>query len=167
LSFEDRMAMAKLAFESLPGLEGRIHVKDAERTLADETYSAAKAEDRPLETVKLGSVDLIEKLQKENPELQFALAFGGDTYRDYTKGMWKGGRELEERVPLVVIPRKGVDGITGSEDNAPELSDISSTKVRASTDLKFLGQALHPEVLEYMRTNKLYGFADEKDGPKL
>lgn len=161
ISFDDRMAMAKLAFEDLPGLQGKVVVKDTEKHLALSAYEKAVEEGRSLESVKLGSVDLVEMLQADHPNIQFALAFGGDTYRDYAEGIWKGGRILEEKVPLVVISRKGVTGVEPSETNAPKLSDISSTKVRASTDIAFLKEVLHPKVLEYIKKNQLYGFNEE------
>lgn len=62
-------------------------------------------------------------------------------------------------VPIVALPRAGVDGVAGTEDNAPKLTDISSTKVRGSTDLEFLKGALEPDVLQYILDKKLYAFA--------
>ena len=154
-AFEHRMAMAKLAFENLPGLQGRVLVKDYERQLAQRH---AHREERGAGQERLGSIDLIEMLQDEFPQLQFVLAFGGDTYRDYIRGLWKGGRKLEERVPLVVIPRSGVPGIEGSEESSPQLTDVSSTEVRNSRDHDYLGEVLQPEVLAYIEEHRLYGF---------
>ena len=163
LGFDDRHAMARLAFEDLPGLEGRVQVKDTERQVITAAVEEAQKNGDPPESVKIGSIDMIRHLMKEHPDRQFVLSLGGDTYRDLLAGKWKEGDTLQELIPIVVIPRKGVDGIEGSEDNAPDLTDISSTKVRGSTDLEFLAEVLHPDVLQYVRDHKLYAFAKQTE----
>lgn len=162
IDFDKRFEMAKLGFENQPGLEGRIKVSDAERAMALKAHADAQARGEDPKSVRMGSIDLVEFLKAENPDTQFVLMFGGDTYLDYKQGKWKGGRDLEEKLPLVAIPRKGVEGVEGSEENAPDLMEISSTKVRSSTDLEFLGDpnVLHPDVLAFMQKHKLFGFAD-------
>lgn len=160
LPFEHREAMAKLAFEDLPGLEGKVRVVDTERQVIEGALAAAQAKGEDPASVRVGTIDMVRKLMKDHPDTQFVLALGGDTFADLRGGKWKEGDTLQQLVPIVVLPRAGVDGVTGTEENAPKLTDISSTKVRASTDETFLGEALHPKVLEYIKTHKLYAFGE-------
>ena len=157
--------MAKLAFESMPGLEGRVRVADAEKRVIERAFAeAARRGDAP-ESVRVGTIDVVRTLMSEHPDTQFVLALGADTFADLTAGKWKEGDTLRQLLPILVLPREGVAGVAGTEDNAPKLTDVSSTKVRGSTDLGFLQQALHPDVLAYIQTHKLYAFADNADGP--
>lgn len=152
LPFEHRMAMSRLAFETMPGLGGRVHVLDIEKRVYDDANTEAV----------LGSVDLIEKLQTENPDILFTLAFGADAHRDYARGKWKGGRALEQQVHILAIPRQGVSAareFSSCQTEPPALSDISSSEVRASTDLDFLSKVLDSKVLAYIRKHKLYAFS--------
>ena len=52
---------------------------------------------------------------------------------------------------------------TPSDGEGPQLTAVSSSAVRASRDPAFLAEALQPEVLDYIRAHRLYGFADEAD----
>lgn len=164
LPFEHREAMAKRAFENLPGLEGRVHVKDAEKRVIQAAFGAAEAAGTDPAQVRVGTIDVVRTLMKEHPDTQFVLALGGDTFADLRGGKWKEGDTLQQLVPIVVLPRAGVAGVEGTEENAPKLTDISSTQVRGSTDEAFLAQALHPEVLAYMKAHKLYAFAEPTAG---
>lgn len=164
LPFEHREAMAKLAFSELPGLEGRVKVQDTERQVIEGAFAQAAKEGRDPSTVRVGTIDMVRKLMDDHPDTQFVLALGGDTFADLRGGKWKEGDTLQQLVPIVVLPRAGVDGVAGTEENAPKLTDISSTKVRGSTDEAFLSEALHPKVLAYMKANKLYGFGNPADG---
>lgn len=168
LPFEHRVAMAKLGFENLPGLEGRIKVVEAEKDVVEAAF--AQAEDPS--KVRIGTIDLVRKLMDDHPGVQFVLALGGDTYQDLHEGKWKEGDTLQQLLPIVVIPRAGVENVRGTEDNAPQLTDISSSKVRAAFETirngeasgseqvaeawKLVNEALHPDVIAYILENKLY-----------
>jgi nicotinic acid mononucleotide adenylyltransferase len=162
LPFEDRFQMAKLGFEQLPGLEGRVRVVDAERQVMTKAVADAEAAGLPPESVRVGTVDVVRQLRDQHPGTQFVLALGADTYADLVAGKWKEGDALREMLPIVVVPRKGVDGVAGSEEASPDLSDISSTKVRGLMDVEFLKKALHPDVLQYMIDHQLYAFGEPK-----
>lgn len=163
-SWEHRLAMSKLGFENIPGLEGKVKVVETEREVIE--AAVAKAEDPT--KIRVGTVDIIRKLQADHPNIQFVLALGGDTYQDLQGGKWKEGDTLQQLLPIVVIPRAGVDGVNGTEDNAPKLSDVSSTKIRAAFETirnqgegldeawKLVQEALHPDVLQYILNNNLY-----------
>ncbi|MBI4814760.1 MAG: hypothetical protein HY791_00800 [Deltaproteobacteria bacterium] len=159
IDFSHRFEMAKLGFENLPELAGKIQVKDTERVVVESAFGEAEKNGTPLDQVKVGTIDIVKHLAAENPGTRFVLALGGDTCRDLLGGKWKQGDELLKMVQIAVVPRAGVDGVTGTDPNAPKLSDVSSTKVRASADLDFLKEVLHPDVLSYMMAHGLYAFA--------
>ncbi|MBI2374870.1 MAG: nicotinate-nicotinamide nucleotide adenylyltransferase [Deltaproteobacteria bacterium] len=161
IDFSHRFQMAKLGFESLPELAGKVQVKDTERVVVESAFEEAEKNGTPLEKVKVGTIDVIRHLEAENPGTRFVLALGGDTYRDLLAGKWKQGDLLLKSVPVAVVPRAGVDGVD-ADPTAPKLSDISSTKVRGSNDLSFLNGVLHPDVLAYMQAHELYAFAAAK-----
>lgn len=163
LPFPQRFQMAELAFSDLPGLEGRIKVKDTERELVEQAVARAQAKGQPLEQVRVGTIDIIRHLEAQHPETKFVLALGADTYQDLLEGKWKEGDKLMAGTEIVVVPRVGVSSVTGLTEDAPRLGEVSSTTIRASADLDYLSNPdiLHPKVLEFMRANHLYGFAKE------
>lgn len=118
--------------------------------------------------LRTGTIDLAEFLLEQNPDASFTLLLGGDTYADLCDGKWKRGDELVQLVQLLVMQRKGFQDDSAIESDSdrvrfvfnPALSDISSTTVRAMTDVEQLREAVGPAVAEYITTHKLYGFAD-------
>lgn len=143
-SFEHRMAMARLAFEHLPGLEDRVRVLDIERRVAE---AAGR---------QTGTIDVIEALQVEHPDAQLALLLGADTYRDLISGRWKRSKDLRNRIPVIVVPRQGQEKPESSSPDAPSLSDVSSSAVRDSDDIEVWRAALQPSVLAYIQRHQLY-----------
>ena len=150
--YEHRLAMARLAFEHLPGLEDRVRVRETERELA-ERQTASLREDPTADGI--ATITLVRHLMAEHPDTRFVLALGGDTYADLEQGKWRDSAALRRLLPIVVIPRQGFP-VQSSEPHPPALSDVSSSAVRASTDLAFLRSALQPEVLEYVLAQGLY-----------
>lgn len=149
-SFLHRLRMAELAFGDLPGVEdGRVRVRDDERRL----HEGHAGPDR------LGTIDLLRDLRVRYPERRFALLLGEDTYADLEAGRWKESDALRSMVPVVVVPRAGVDAGVDRSD-APALTDVSSSAVRRSTDESFLREALSPPVRDYIVRHRLYAFGD-------
>jgi nicotinate (nicotinamide) nucleotide adenylyltransferase len=159
-SFEHRLRMAHLAFDDLPGAEGRVFIKDTERTvhLLAESGSGMRSAHG-----LIGTVDVVRYLMKEHTDARFALLLGQDTYRDLAGGKWKDSRVLLDLAPIVVIARDGLAlegerGVTFAV--VPGLTNVSSSRVRASRDRAYRVQALQPEVLSYIETHHLYGPQD-------
>ncbi len=143
-SFEHRLAMAKLAFEQLPGLGGRVHVSALEQTLRLGTSEP------------LGTIDVVRHLRQAHPHTRFALLLGGDTHRDLLAGRWKESEALRALIPVVPIQRQGV-GPQGVADG-PQLLPISSSQLRATTDPALWAASVSPAVFDYVRAHHLYGF---------
>lgn len=154
-AFEHRFAMARIAFQSeMPDIARRVRVLDVERRLGE-----AQAVKVGLPAPRVGTIDVVRTLMQEHPEVRLALLLGADTYQDLKEGKWKSAEELLGLVPVVGLPRVGFEGPGGAE--APELTAISSTEVRGSSDPGFLAQVLQPGVLAYIRTHQLYRFATD------
>lgn len=148
-SYEDRRAMAKLAFEQIPGAK----VIDTERELSEKNDLSKGS------GAFIGTIDVVRALKAAHPDKDFELLLGGDTYRDLAAGRWKESDALRALVPILVISRTGVPLDRGASAlQVPGLTDVSSSAVRASQDLSFLHQALQPEVLEYIQRHHLYSF---------
>ncbi|TMW62915.1 hypothetical protein Poli38472_005533 [Pythium oligandrum] len=164
--FSHRVALTKLAIEdTLVSTEGAtVEVKEYERELFE--HHAAQTDDPA--SLRLGSIDLIRYLNDQVPDANLTMLLGADTYADLRAGKWKEGEELQRRVKLLVMSRKGYDVPQHDDDEAndrvrfieiPALSDVSSTHVRSLTDAEALEQSTTPNVAAYIVQNKLYGFA--------
>ncbi|ETI45170.1 nicotinate (nicotinamide) nucleotide adenylyltransferase [Phytophthora nicotianae P1569] len=167
--FEHRVAMCRLALKTLSDEDddgAKLKVVEEEREMFE--HMAAQS-DSP-EQLRLGSIDMIHYLLNKHEDTNFTMLLGGDTYADLLAGKWKRGDELMQLVKLLVVDRKGVDSPwrdqQTTEDrvtciNVPELSDVSSTMVRATADRAELARHLSPAVLDYIVQHKLYAFATE------
>lgn len=151
-SFEHRVAMCRLCFQSRRGDQARpavsIDVSTAERELALANPDAA-----------LGSIDLIEYLETQHPQKRFSLLLGADTARDLWSGLWKDGDKLLKKVGLIVVPRVGVElepqYTRWVASDAPALGAVSSTEARRSSG-STLRTLVAPEVATYIEQHKLY-----------
>lgn len=143
--FAERLGMARLAFEWLPGVE----VSDIEQSLGTPS--------RTLETVRA--------LLARNPEWQLRLVVGSDILGELHQ--WHAFREIERLAPPLVLPRPGAaePGQTGRATRV--LPDVSSTEVRSLLSDwaggKSPGAAAELErlvpraVLRFIRERGLYG----------
>jgi nicotinic acid mononucleotide adenylyltransferase len=130
----------------------------------------------------VGTADLLDMLRNSNPYVDFSLLLGSDTFLDLTSWKWRRSRDVIQLVDgrLLVIQRKGVENTKVDQKlqlvnemvqdpNAAQtlhissLSSVSSTLVRSSTDEQLLNDSVTPDVLQYMKDNKLYAFSDADD----
>ncbi|CAH0490283.1 unnamed protein product [Peronospora farinosa] len=173
--FKHRVEMCRLALETLQSKENdgaELKVVEEEREMT-ENFAAKNQSPQEL---RLGSIDLVQYLLDKYPDMSFTMLLGGDTYADLLAGKWKRGDELMQYVKVLVVDRKRVESPwrvekekkEGQEDRVqyihiPELSDVSSTIVRATADQKELGLYLDPAVLDYIVQHQLYAFATVSD----
>ena len=151
-AFPHRMAMARLAFARLPGASVPVRVLDVERRVAEAWAEGSAPGSRP------GTVDVVRYLAAAHPGTRFGLLLGADTYLDLAAGRWKESEALRSLVDMVVVPRRGKGSPDALAADPPELSDISSSVLRATTDENTWRQAVCPEVFAYVREHGLYGF---------
>lgn len=157
-------------------------MKESERELFE--HLAKDAAD-PTQ-LRIGTIDLIEFLRARHPETSFSMLLGADTYADLRAGKWKRGEELQRLIQFVVMDRQGVaspwrqehasdgqqqqqseEGEEGERETPsvrfitiPGLSDVSSTQVRATSDVETLRALVGDDVAAYIVEHKLYAFAE-------
>ncbi|RHY32333.1 hypothetical protein DYB32_002644 [Aphanomyces invadans] len=158
-TFEHRVAMLELARQAIPHGD-RVRVVQAEKDVWMHALAAAPAGTDPC-SIRIGTVDIVEHLKTQHPDVEFSWLLGADTYMDLLQGKWKGGLALLDMVPLVVLPREGVKLDTSAHPSVtissiPSLDDSSSTKARQSRDAA--ASLVLPPVLAYMQAHKLYAF---------
>ncbi|TYZ59865.1 hypothetical protein PybrP1_005807 [[Pythium] brassicae (nom. inval.)] len=180
--FHHRVRMCELAASVLPASGARVEVKESERELFEHL---AAATGRP-EELRVGSIDLIKFLLERNPDTAFTMLLGADTYADLLAGKWKRGEELQHLVQFLVMDRQGVDSpwheheqqqqqhqsdetaVERDQREAPSvrfitvpgLSDVSSTRVRATSDIETLRELVGEDVAAYIVEHKLYAFTE-------
>ena len=103
--FGDRLAMCRLAMESMP----RVEVSPIEQTLAAPSLT--------LRTVR--------HLLTENPDWSLRLVVGADLLAEASQ--WHAFDEVARLAPLLLLGRHGVRGPDGPKALLP---DVSSTEVR-------------------------------------
>lgn len=155
-SDEQRLEMARIAVEDIPGIE----VSDFEFNLPRPSYSWLT----------------LTELQKAYPQHSFRLIIGADNWADF--GRWKNPDLIREHFGLIVYPRPGEtlaaphQGVTVLDD-APQM-DVSSTGIRSllaeesrydgaepSTSEPSPDKFLSPEVMAYIRKNHIYCSASD------
>lgn len=183
IEFEHRMNMCKLNFEHLGAKKGAsasgaaspgkrptiIRVVQVEEEVALNHLALAERLGNKVQDVRVGTIDVVSYLRAVYPQAEFSLTLGTDTYNDLRQGKWKKGAELLKMVKFVVIARPGQpldpnvqQTLDVQVHSVPQLTEISSTRVRNSTDERFLREALNPKVLEYIKTHGLYSFELQK-----
>jgi len=133
-SYEDRLQMARLALEWLPG----VKVSEIERELGGES--------RTLYT--------IEALLREQPERGLRLVIGADVLHDLPN--WHRFDRIAELAPPIILGRAGIDHPDAPPSHLPE---VSSSQIRAAfaDDRADAVLTLLPRsVLDYIRENRLY-----------
>lgn len=99
------------------GFEGKIKISDLELRMPVPSFTCAT----------------LEKLKKENPDIKFRIAVGGDSYLNFES--WKNWEWIEKNFEPIVYPRPGYEinvvrpGWTLLKDVA--VHDVSSTQIRA------------------------------------
>ncbi|HEX5033450.1 MAG TPA: nicotinate-nicotinamide nucleotide adenylyltransferase [bacterium] len=125
-SFEDRLAMCRLAFA---GLEPAVQVHDDERALSGFT------------------IDLARKLRAEHPDREFRFVGGSDLREELPR--WKDSAELRKLLGFVFLPRP-------PDPASPFLPISSrEIRERAKKGLSLAG-LLPPSVERYIQEHRLY-----------
>ncbi len=103
-------------------------IKDATRFDSDKAEVKTTELDRP---IAVETIDTVHELQQAYPERSFTFVFGADSTE--TMADWKGGDELLETLPMLVVEREGSQ-INAMARHALRLNvttpDVSSTQVR-------------------------------------
>lgn len=140
----DRLAMARLAVEDIPG----VKVSDFEFSLPVPSYTWLT----------------LTSLRDAYPDNSFRLIVGGDNWAHFDR--WRNPDKILGGFGVIVYPRPGESagaarpGVEILED-APQM-DISSTEIRrllrdfSPQTVRSLGKMLNPGVFNYLWANRLY-----------
>jgi nicotinic acid mononucleotide adenylyltransferase len=132
--------------------------------------------------VSVGTAALLDYLREAYDDTDFFFCLGADAFLDLMAGKWNESARVLARMQegrrLVVLHRSTSNNSKDDEDNLQlhlslrleqsgarlmridHLGSISSSQVRECQDLEQLSTMVVPRVLEYMRANQLYQFAE-------
>jgi len=153
-SAPDRLAMLELVLAATKDqLRSRVRLEDCELRRSGVSHSA----------------DTLDYLAARYPQHQFSFLLGSDNLPKFHLWEDQHGRDfhyLLSRYQVYVYPRQGFPFDPLYENMQPLANvpavDISSTQVRTAlqqvdTKDQELSQLLTPQVIKYLRENKLYG----------
>jgi len=179
-TFDQRVEMCRLAFETYPN----VVVTECERTMYERC--AKNVNEGMQSSFRFGTIDLMECLKVEEPETDFTLVLGSDTFLDLTNWTWRRAKDLVYMIQgRILVFRRIFNDKDISSDNlhleervhttnqmmpldsrniqiilASTLSSTSSSQARSSTDENALLQWLSPQILKYIKGKKLYAFGE-------
>lgn len=141
LSDQIRLEMTRIAIQNY----GKFSVSDIEFGMPKPSYT----------------IDTLNKLSDENPDVDFTLIIGADSWSDIHR--WKNYQELLSKYRLLIYPRHGYEIIIDQsfqhhvqEIKAPVV-EISSTLVRNMIVAGRDTRALLPEsVYNYIKRHQIY-----------
>jgi predicted GNAT family N-acyltransferase/nicotinic acid mononucleotide adenylyltransferase len=140
------------------------------------------------QSLRVGTADLLDMLIEEEGQkpsksyesrVEFSFCLGADTFMDLTSWKWKRSKDVMRLLDgrLIVIHRKGTSNETELQERVqhinanengqvmflyvPTLQDISSSMARQITNEDELRKIVPPKVVDYIVSNKLYGFEDD------
>ncbi len=138
---ETRLKMCQLAVEDFP----KLKVSEIEFSMPKPSFT----------------VDTLDKLKNEYPELCFTLIIGADNWNEFH--LWKEYKRIREENEILIYPRLGEELIieTPFSNNVKSVDapilQISSTFIRTSIRKDIDIRAFLPnKVHEYIETHKLY-----------
>jgi nicotinic acid mononucleotide adenylyltransferase len=130
-------------------------------------------------------------LTDNEPDVDFTLALGADTFIDLANGKWRRTEEVFKLVGhRMIIFRRMSENNNGPEKEEqiqqgiakwqllnetmssirlvgiPSLTDASSSTVRSTSDETILSKLVTKPILEYIKQNKLYAFSETINGTK-
>lgn len=172
--YDHRIKMCRLAFQSLPKAVVSTAEQKSFQRMVEESMTQQE-----VEALRVGTADLLEMLMEEEPDTDFYFCLGADTFIDLTGWKWRRSKDVLKLLDgrLVVLHRKGmtsddlrdrIDALSKADGRGhvvameiPTLRNVSSSSVRSSTEEANLSSMVSPEVLEYMKENKLYAFSED------
>lgn len=137
--------------------------------------------------MRIGTADLLDMLIHNEPDVDFTLALGADTFIDLASGKWRRTGDIFNLVGyrMIVFRRLSEESNNTNGDGdkkdkllqesvakysaqsstirifeIPSLSNVSSSAVRKTVDETILKEMLSSDVLEYIRQNQMYSFSE-------
>eukprot|EP00584_Thalassiosira_punctigera_P009857 CAMPEP_0172532114 /NCGR_PEP_ID=MMETSP1067-20121228/5283_1 /TAXON_ID=265564 ORGANISM="Thalassiosira punctigera, Strain Tpunct2005C2" /NCGR_SAMPLE_ID=MMETSP1067 /ASSEMBLY_ACC=CAM_ASM_000444 /LENGTH=250 /DNA_ID=CAMNT_0013316585 /DNA_START=57 /DNA_END=809 /DNA_ORIENTATION=+ len=182
--FQARVDMCRILFKEVP----KVVVSEAERICFEKASEGL--EEQQKQSLRIGTADLLEMLANDEPEIDFTLALGSDTFIDLASGKWRRTEDVFKLVGyrMVVFGRIPEDGdnkngvsealqesitkwqLVGPTQSSiraiqiPTLTNVSSSVVRRSTNEISLKGMLASDVLEYIQQRRMYSLGEGDTG---
>lgn len=138
--------------------------------------SLYRASEEERSKVSVGTAALLDYLKSVHDDVIFSFCVGADAFLDLVDGKWRESERVlghfDNGKRLIVLHRKGLDSSSNSSIveaqvqkigatlfTIPSLDGVSSSQVRACSNLDELRTMVDPSVLDYMKSNGLYQFA--------
>jgi nicotinate-nucleotide adenylyltransferase len=140
---EHRLAMARLAFASVPA----VQVDDRELRRTGPTYS----------------IDTLRELQAEHPQAQLVLLMGEDQAADFTR--WREWQEIARLAVLGVAGRGTGEGVAALRTlpgvrvktlQLPQMPESATEIRRRLTQGQDFAELVEPAVARYIESHHLY-----------
>jgi hypothetical protein len=125
--------------------------------------------------IAVGTASLVHYLQGQHPDVEFHFCLGEDSFWDVVSGKWKESERVLDafRNQLWVVRRiasndertTAVPGLVEAAGvgarilRVPNMTSVSSSRVRACRNVEELKTLVAAPVLRYMEANGLYSFA--------
>lgn len=140
--YEDRIAMCALAVRALGA---RAKVSRAEEALAKQPGFVSSR-----------TLELVEMLRVDHPDMQFRLVIGGDILGETDK--WYRWDDLAALAPPIVVGRSGYAVPSGTTETGIVMPEISATRARAlvAAGDPHAASLLPDGVLRYIAARGLY-----------
>jgi len=138
-------------------------------------FVVRKEED--IHSLRIGTADLLDMLLEQERDTDFTFCLGSDTFIDLTDWKWKRSKDvlslLQGRLMVIDRPNETTAGLQERIDQineresanvrllrVPTLSSVSSTMIRSCQDENKLQSLLSSAVLDFIKEQKMYSFAD-------
>lgn len=143
-----------------------------------------ESDDNEKSSLRVGTADILTMLTANEPEVDFTLALGADTFIDLANGKWRRTEEVFKLVGhRVIVFRRLSENNNGPEKEEQiqrgiakwqllnetmssirlvgisSLTDASSSIARSTIDETILSKLVTKPILEYIKQNKLYAFS--------
>ncbi|KAL7543255.1 hypothetical protein ACHAXR_012561 [Thalassiosira sp. AJA248-18] len=183
--FQMRVEMCRLLFKDIP----KVLVSEAERICFEKTSEGIEEDQKA--SLRIGTAELLDMLKSDEPDAEFTLALGADTFIDLASGKWRRTEDVFKLVGYrMVVFRRLLEGhaseskpsekdqllqesvakwqlINSTQSSIrviqiPTLSNVSSSAVRKTTNESILKEMLSSEVLGYIKQNRMYSLCKQE-----
>lgn len=185
--FHARVEMCRLLFKDTP----KVVVSEAERICFEKAAEGIEEEQKA--SIRVGTAKLLDMFIDDEPNVDFTLALGADTFIDLASGKWRRTEDVFKMVGYRMVVFRRLSEDNHSQSNSPEteqmlqesiakwqlinstqssirvvqiptLSNVSSSAVRESTDDALLKEMLAHDVFEYISQQKMYSLSKLEPG---
>mmetsp|Transcript_10686 Transcript_10686/g.23643 ORF Transcript_10686/g.23643 Transcript_10686/m.23643 type:complete len:243 (-) Transcript_10686:59-787(-) len=181
--FQARVEMCQLLFKDIPN----VVVSETERICFQKAAKGLEEEQKA--SLRVGTADVLDMVTSAEPNVDFTIALGADTFIDLASGKWRRTEDVFRLVGyrMVVFRRLSEDGSNENKSTEkdhllqesiakwqlinstqssirviqiPTLTNVSSSAVRRCTDETMMKEMVSSDVLEYIQQQRMYKLSE-------